>query len=112
MPSYIVKLEGGVDGAPDGGPWYMEWSTIVDAPTSDGMPLEEFKRHYRALYGERGAAELPVRLARVERNGTSAAWRAMSVRELIAGNRAGAGESELSYAELVRVYCIGGDHHV
>lgn len=45
---------------------YLEWSTVVDAPVTFGMTLEEFREHYREQYGAASMAELEQRLARVE----------------------------------------------
>lgn len=52
MPRYICKLQDG-DTA-----YYMEWSTVVDAPVTFGMTLEEFMEHYREEYGKRGLMEM------------------------------------------------------
>ena len=82
MGQFIVKVT-----APDG-PRYLEWSTIVDAPVTYGMTLAEFRRHYRREYGASGMRELPERLAFVE------------------NNRAGAGETCLTLAQIVDHYCV------
>lgn len=104
MPRYIVKLEGGVKGARKGGPWYMEWSTIVDAPVSPGLPLEDFKQYYREQYGEQGMRELEGRLERVEAQGTSSHMGGTAF-ERVRRNRAGDKERSLRYREIVRHYC-------
>jgi hypothetical protein len=97
MPRYIVKI---VD---DGVPYYLEWSTIVDAPVTYGMSLEEFKEYYKSKYGEEGFAKLDERLERVEKFGSSTVdgWTALDV---ISGNRAGLNERELTFDEIVRKY--------
>ncbi len=101
MPSYIVKLEG------NGGPWYMEWSTIVDAPVTRGMSIDAFRAHYREEYGASGMRSLDARMARVEDSGSSSAVYE-SARDIVSFNRAGPDESEISYEEIVRRYCGHG----
>lgn len=85
--------------------YYLEWSTIVDAPTTFGMKLDEFKKYYRQRYGTEGMKELPERLERVEKKGTSF-HEDTSYKETIRGNRAGPDESKLSEAEIVKAYCL------
>jgi len=94
MPKFIVKLD----------EFYLEWSTIVDAPVSLGMPLSEFKAWYRGKYGSDGMNDLPGRLARVEKTGTSSHG-GPPVDDLISGNRAGPDEDELTRDELIAAYC-------
>lgn len=85
MPTYIVKLESKSQS------YYMEWSTIVDAPTSYGMNLEEFKKFYQDSYGSHGMTNLDARLARVEAKGCSSLVHD-NVDQLISCNRAGENE--------------------
>lgn len=68
MSRYIIKLTDKRD-LKD---YYLEWSTIVDAPVTYGMYLEGFKAYYQQEYGRSGMRELPERLKRVEEKGTSA----------------------------------------
>lgn len=42
MPRYIIKIKDK----------YFEWSTIVDAPVTNGMSLTEFRSYYQSEYGE------------------------------------------------------------
>ena len=51
--------------------YYMEWSTVVDAPTTYGLELEEFNKYYKSQYGESGMRDLPERMERVEKTGSS-----------------------------------------
>lgn len=94
MPKYICKLE--IDGVDH----YFEWSTIVDAPVTYGMPLEEFREYYRSEHGESGMRDLPERLERVEQKGTSSMLDD-SLDDLIQGNRAGEDDTPLNKAGLV-----------
>lgn len=94
MPSYILKIEDR----------YFDWSTIVDAPTSEPMTVEEYRAHYQRLHGSIGMDRLDARLRRTDEKGTSAmdydSWE-----DVVRGNRAGPDESELplsSFVEWVR----------
>lgn len=99
MPRFIIKLVDGADA------YYMNWSTIVDAPVSRGMTLEELHEDTRVEHGESGLRELPARLERVERQGTSQMHDAETADEAIAFNRAGPRETQLNREEILNVYC-------
>lgn len=99
MPNYIVKLTQGDKS------WYLEWSTIVDAPITYGMTLEEFRQWYREEYGRDGISKLEERLERVERTGTSSFQR-FELEHLLEMNRAGVKESCLTKGEIIQHYCI------
>ncbi len=90
MPRYICKLDG----------LYFEWSTVVDAPVTHGMTLDEFTAYYKQEYGRSGAPQLAERLVRVEEKGTSSHIH-RSVDELIRNNRAGDDETCASREEIV-----------
>ena len=88
------------------GEYYLEWSTIVDAPVTYGMSLDDFKKHYRQQYGEQGMEELPARLERVEANGAS--WLSgKGAEDTILCNRAGPQETVLTKEQIHRAYCLG-----
>ncbi len=93
MPTYIVKLEDK----------YLLWSTIVDAPTSYGMTLNELRAYYLDEYGAAGMRELPERLARVEQCGTSAVD-GETPDQMMWLNRAGARETPLTRAQIIAHY--------
>ena len=93
MGKFIVKIEG----------TYLEWGTIVDAPVTFGMPLEEFKEYYREEYGSQGMRDLDTRLARADERGTSSHVDE-NADEVMWLNRAGPGESSLSRDEIVEFY--------
>lgn len=99
MPRYIMKLTDPQDECA----YYLEWSTIVDAPVTYGMALDDFRRYYRERYGTEGAARLPARLERVEATGCSAFND--SVDGLLATNRAGPDESKLNLEGVLDRYC-------
>ena len=84
--------------------FYLEWSTVVDAPTTFGMSLDEFKDFYRQEYGNQEMQQLPQRLERVERTGSSEHGKTLD--DVLIANRAGKNETEISKAEIFRKYCI------
>jgi hypothetical protein len=96
MPKFLVKLADNE---------YVEWSTVVDAPLTPIMDREQALEHsYRGIRGGREverrvyAAE---RVDRTDRNNHSALWLDPEpVEEIIAGNRAGEGETELTLEQL------------
>ena len=91
MPTYIVHHEGK----------FFNWSTIVDAPTSYAMTREKYEKEYLLEYGRKGMEELPERLERAIKYGTSNI-RPQSFTELIKYNRAGPNEEELSMDEILK----------
>ena len=93
MGRYILKLN----------QWYFEWSTIVDAPITWRMTLEQFKQYYQQEYGDHGMENLPERLERVEKSGTSAIP-TKTADELISFNRAGEKEENLSRELILEKY--------
>lgn len=62
MPSFIIKVKDEKFNKD----YYMEWSTIVDAPVTYGMSLDEFKEYYKEQYGIKGMEGLEDRMTRVE----------------------------------------------
>ncbi len=103
MPRYICKFR---DGDKD---YYMEWSTVVDAPVTFGMSLEEFKEHYKEEYGNQGMRmEFEERMKRVEEKGTSSRLDD-SVEDMIQGNRAGKDETCLTVEQIIEGYCRNRD---
>jgi hypothetical protein len=101
MPRYIIRLDDG------GTAYYLEWSTIVDAPVTCGMTLDKFTTWYGEEYGRVGLEELPPRLERVNQTGVSRAWRGSTVDNLISHNRAGAGETCLTREQIIDHYIRG-----
>jgi hypothetical protein len=94
MPRLIVKKKD----------YYLEWSTIVDAPVIFGRSLEDFKKYYKEEYGNAGMLSLPDRLSRVEGKEISA--QGYDVNELIEFNRSGPEESCLTMDEIYSAYCL------
>lgn len=81
---------------------YYEWSTVVDAPVTFGMSLNELRFYIFKKYGNDGLNQLPQRLLRVEEKGTSA--RDRDLESLIRSNRAGKDEKHLSRFQIYDVY--------
>ncbi len=77
---------------------YFEWSTVCDAAVTEPMTRDTFETYYRAEYGEKGMRELPTRLARAERTGSSAYD--LTFEDTVFINRMGPGESEMSLDEI------------
>jgi len=94
---YIVRLED------SGEEYYLEWSSAAGRPSGWGLPYAEFAEEYVRSRGVDSVARLSERMARVAVRGTSA--RFLWVGDLIATNRAGAGESRFSEAQIVEWYC-------
>lgn len=94
MPRFIIHHDG----------YFLEWSTVVDAPVSYGMRREEFEEYYLAEHGRSGMLELAARLERAERNGTSAIP-FTSVESLTSLNRAGPRTECIPFSEIFRIYC-------
>lgn len=85
--------------------YYLEWSSIVDAPVTWGMPLEEFKVYYKKQYGLQGMKELPERLERVDKYGTSSYYNE-STKSLICVNNAGQIVKELLMLILLNIIVL------
>lgn len=93
MGRYIVKLADR----------YLEWSSIVDAPVSYGMTLDELRAHVKDEQGNDGLRDLPRRLERVDAKGTSA-HEDDSADDTIWLNRAGPAETILHREEIIEFY--------
>ncbi len=93
----IIKLEKGGESR------YLEWSTIVDAPVTWGMTLDEFNEYYRHEYGAEGMRRLPDRMARTELKGTSFYLDA-DVSDTIGHNRAGDSDVSLTHGQIWEKY--------
>jgi len=82
---------------------YFEWSTVVDAPITNGMTLDELHAHIKEEYGKQGLESLPERLKRVEACGT-ASYLDKTVTDTIRGNRAGPKGKYLSAKQIYATY--------
>jgi hypothetical protein len=82
---------------------YLEFSSMVDAPVTDLMTLDEFKEYYKDEYGESGMRNLDQRLKRVEEKGTSS-YIHESAEDELSYNRAGKNESILTIDQIYEFY--------
>jgi hypothetical protein len=101
MPRFIIKLHDEKFNKD----YYLEWSTVCDAPITYGCSLEEFEEYYRAEYGRVGYSDLEERLKRVEEKGISAHPPYDDLQSLFEYNRAGDGETHLDKEGLLEKYC-------
>lgn len=92
MPRGIIKIKDK----------YFEWSTVVDAPVTCAMNMDELKEHIKARYGSEGLDDLPDRLFRVDKDGCSFHDRTLD--DVICCNRAGDNEEHLSSGEIYEQY--------
>jgi len=100
MPSFFIRL---IDPA-DGREYFLRWSTVVDAPTTAGMSEEELREWYAQEYGRQGLLDLPSAIHAARTKGVaSVGYRDLA--DVIAGNRAGEGATELTLEEIVEQYC-------
>ena len=100
MGRFIIKLHD------EGTDYYLEWSTVVDAPVTYGLTRQEFEEYYRKQYGQVGMDGLADRMTRVDRVGTSSclSWH-KSADDHLSGNRAGPDETEATRDEILARYC-------
>ena len=100
MALYIMKLTDPKDNKE----YYLEWSSVVDAPVTYGADINTFKQYYERQYGKAGMQKLKERLRRVEKQGTSCAF-GSTLDEMIACNRAGTNECKISKEDILNEYC-------
>lgn len=79
-------------------PHYLVWSTVVDSPISDGMPLEQFKEYFISSRGkdyiEYFEKEIEIADRKYQEN-----------LKFIRKNRAGKNEKQLTIPEIIALYC-------
>lgn len=101
MPRYIIKIHDDKFNKD----YYMEWSTVVDAPVTYGLRLDEFTEYYRSEYGEHGMIDLDKRFKRVEEKGISGHHPFDNLEALFEFNRAGKNEACLDKEGILEQYC-------
>jgi hypothetical protein len=84
--------------------WYLEWSSVVDAPITYGMSLKELREYIKVTYGTEGLNDLESRLERVEKYGTSYRPK-VEIDDLLEYNRAGKNEKSISKKQIIKIYC-------
>ncbi len=97
MGQFIARLER------DGVERFLLWSEVVDAPVSYLLSEEQLTAYIKDEKGQEGLRELPARLERARRYGTSLLEH-RSVEEACYPNRAGKRESCLRVSELWDAY--------
>jgi hypothetical protein len=95
MGHYIIKIKDK----------YLVWSTVVDAPVTYGMTLDELKDYTKEEHGNAGVKKLTSRLTRVETKGTSSHIDT-SMEDTVSYNRAGANETKLTVDQIYQEYCV------
>lgn len=103
MPEYIVKITDPIHQCD----WWISWSSVVDAPTCNGMSRGDFADWYvwRHQSDPMTLGDLQRALDKVERHGVSCYPHYSGTEELIRANRAGDGESELTMEQILDKYC-------
>lgn len=101
MGRYILKITDEVNQQD----YYLEWSTIVDAPVTYGMPLDEFAKYYKMEYGDKGMSGFAERMQRVEEKGCSGYYPDDKLEEFFECNRAGDHETQLDKEGILDKYC-------
>ena len=81
---------------------YFEWSTISNSLCTYGLSLEELKEYIKEEYGNEGMGDLPDRLERVDKVGTSFYGRTLET--VLSCNRAGEDETEITADEIYERY--------
>lgn len=101
MPRYIIKL----DDKKLNRSYYIEWSTIVDAPVTWGLTLDELKDYYQSQYGLNGMEGFDQMMLRVEQKGVSAYPPFDNLNSLLSVNRAAPGGRHASIEYILENYC-------
>ena len=104
MPTYILKI----NDKRFEQDYYLEWSTIVDAPVTRGMSKQDFIDYYLAKHGMNEVEELTQRLKRVEKQGSSCLQDTDGIEHYFNFNRAGEDEVTLDKEAILDRYCRGG----
>ncbi len=95
MPRCILKL---------GEDQYLEWSTVVDAPTTYICTREEMKNFLIKQDANKINIEVEERLLRADTNGTSFISGDSTVQSVISANRAGDNEKHLTLKQIKEKY--------
>ena len=101
MPRYICKLKDNKTNVD----YYLEWSTIVDAPVTFGVDFEEFKEYYLQKYGVSSICDFRKRMEIVNTKGCSSPDY-NNVEEIVSCNRAGFKEEDITLDQIVEWYCV------
>lgn len=84
--------------------YYLEWSSVVDAPITWGLTLKQLKQRIKKESGNEGLKELVDRLKRVEKTGTSCLGSTLDNHIFV--NRAGSRGQHITKEQMIQKYCI------
>lgn len=82
------------------GEYYIEYSTIQDAPVEYGLKLEDYRKWYAEEYGRAGMSNFYRDVLIADLGGEGMAM------DIIRNNCAGDRGSRLTYDKLYRAYCL------
>lgn len=99
MPRFIIKLSDEITGKD----YYIEWSTVVDAPVTYGVSLEDFKEYYKNEYGNNGMKGFDSLIEETNKSGTSSPY--YNLQSLLDYNRAGENDKTLDKESILEKYC-------
>ena len=83
--------------------FYLEYSTIFDAPITKGMSLADFQMYYRQRYGIQGMKVLPIELENAKLKGSSSDT--IILEDIFKNNKAGDNKNSLNKQEMLEKYC-------
>ena len=81
---------------------YMEWSTIVDAPVSPALAIDDFREWYRDKYGRVGLRDFENDLEEIDERGTN--YNYTKLETVVELNRAGEKEARITLDEIYERY--------
>lgn len=100
MARAIIKITDPVDNKA----YYLDWSTIVDAPVTWGMTLGEYKEYFKTEY-PKSINKLDEMLQRVELTGSSSKLAWMQLTSFLDLNFAGKDGEQLDLEGILHNYC-------
>lgn len=83
---------------------FLEWSTVVDSPVSAALERDAFVAHMRATYPPAQNADLERRMERALATGVSVVNPPLTLEDVIAHNKAGVDEGELTVDQIFDLY--------
>lgn len=79
--------------------YYLVYSSICDAPITEGLTLDKLVEWYKDEYGKRGLNYIKSRLDTINATGTSSLDEEEDINSVILCNRAGPNECKLTLEE-------------
>lgn len=84
--------------------YWLVWSTVVDAPITYGLSLDELREYWREEYGRSGMDGLERSIELANETGFSSRIR-KSLEDVICANHAADDGSELTLEQIIQKYC-------